>query len=215
MEGCVQVIPVRVGVDPEAAPDLLDRVRLDGELRHDAELAPASPEGDGQVRAGGGVDVGDRSVGQDDLPPDNAVGCQAVLCAQEGDASLEQVSADADYAQAATDHGHIVRCKVTDHIVPGSAGLDRGEVRTSIIGDTGNVPHGNQNTVLDTSMTRVRVVPTALGREVDIGVFVENLHDRSDLVCALRVDDTGWLYVAQGSGPVLLRLGDVVQLKGP
>lgn len=64
-------------------------------------------------------------------------------------------------------------------------------------------------------MTRVRVVPAALGCEVDIGVFVENLHDGSDLFRTLRVDDTGWLYVAQGGGPVLLRLGDIVQLKGP
>lgn len=124
MEGGVEVVPVRVGVDAQAAPDLLYRVRLDGELRHDAELTAAAPERDGQVRAGGSVDVGDRAVGQDDLPTDNAVGCQAVLRAQEGDASLEQISADADYSQATSDYSHIVGCKVSDHIIPGSARLD-------------------------------------------------------------------------------------------
>ncbi len=172
------------------------------ELRDDAEVAAAAPQGPEQVGLVLGVGADDGPVREDDLGTGDAVRLQAEQPGVPAHAATEGVAHDADVGRRAVQDGASVRRRGLDGVEPQGSAPYRHPAGRGVGARTGHRRRPQQDGVGEVA-ERTGVVPGALGSDPQPGRG-GGAHDGRDLGGVAGDGD--------GGGP--LRHGDVPRQAG-
>lgn len=125
VEGLVQFIGVLARNSSLAAVHVTLLKRVEVEASDDAKVIAATAQSPEQVRIRAVVDVADRSIGQDDLVVVDIVASPAVAAGEEGNASSESQSTNANVTGSAADDAELMGIKVLVHGGPQATGTNR------------------------------------------------------------------------------------------
>ena len=182
--------------EQNAGVDLADRVQVELERGHDAEVAAAAaqrPEELGLVR---GIDAAQLAVGGDELDRRDAVRGEAVLAAVPAEAAAERVADDADVRGGAVQRGDAEVGRARHDLLPLGAGAHAGGEALGVELDALELVGPQQDGVAEIAERR-RVVAGALRGDLEAGLG-RVAHDGGDVVGVQRRRDHGGALVDGG-----------------